>query len=411
MPVIKGFGNTLIHAPNLLFHYGSTQVMEALKGPDNEHAKKLASALRGFEDAVSYAPNQAYIGNIGLEELSEIPRPWFSAAAAGAGRKGKHGEILPEDEFYGLLKLADTFDLVSLEKAFASAVAGKLAADGLCTNALLDRLGEGKEAGQIASAVEEGEAVGLWLGEALVGCVRQAHKIDEELSAHVMLENLVTKASGLAAALSLSAGGVEPASVEYVIECSEEACGDMNQRGGGNFAKSIAELAGFRNATGSDVRGFCAGPVHAILHAASLVDAGVFSNVVVLAGGAVAKLGMNSRDHLKKGMPALEDMLGAFAVLISADDGVNPRIRMDVLGRHTVGTGSSPQQVMQALVSAPLQAAGLALIDVDKYAGECRTPSSPNPRARATCRRATIRWSRRSPLWERKSSGRRCPPS
>ena len=39
----------------------------------------------------------------------------------------------------------------------------------------------------------------------------------------------------------------------------------MNQRGGGNFAKAAAEVAGFVNATGSDVRGFCAGPAHAML--------------------------------------------------------------------------------------------------------------------------------------------------
>ena len=34
--------------------------------------------------------------------------------------------------------------------------------------------------------------------------------------------------------------GIEKADVEYVIDCAEEACGDMNQRGGGNFAKSCS---------------------------------------------------------------------------------------------------------------------------------------------------------------------------
>ncbi len=53
---------------------------------------------------------------------------------------------------------------------------------------------------------------------------------------------------------------INPNDVDYVIECSEEACGDMNQRGGGNFAKAIAEMVGFKNATGSDTRGFCAAP-------------------------------------------------------------------------------------------------------------------------------------------------------
>ncbi len=45
----------------------------------------------------------------------------------------------------------------------------------------------------------------------------------------------------------------------------------MNQRGGGNFAKAAAEIAGLVNATGSDARGFCAAPAHAMIEAASLV--------------------------------------------------------------------------------------------------------------------------------------------
>ncbi len=46
--------------------------------------------------------------------------------------------------------------------------------------------------------------------------------------------------------------GIDKDEVEYVIDCCEEACGDMNQRGGGNFAKAAAEIAGLINATGSD---------------------------------------------------------------------------------------------------------------------------------------------------------------
>ena len=63
--------------------------------------------------------------------------------------------------------------------------------------------------------------------------------------------------------------GIEKTDVEYVIDCAEEACGDMNQRGGGNFAKAAAEVAGLLNATGSDSRGFCAGPSHALIEAAA----------------------------------------------------------------------------------------------------------------------------------------------
>ena len=164
-----------------------------------------------------------------------------------------------------------------------------------------------------------------------------------------------------------------------MVDCCEEACGDMNQRGGGNFAKAAAEVAGFVNASGSDVRGFCAGPSHALLDAASLVKAGTFKNVVVTAGGCTAKLGMNGKDHVKKGMPILEDCLGGFAVLISANDGVSPVIRNDVVGRHTVGTGSAPQNVIGSLVTDPLDKAGLKITDVDKYSPELQNPDITKP--------------------------------
>jgi hypothetical protein len=173
--------------------------------------------------------------------------------------------------------------------------------------------------------------------------------------------------------------GIDPAEVEYVVDCCEEACGDMNQRGGGNFAKAAAEVVGLVNATGSDVRGFCAGPAHAILDAASLVKAGTFKHVIVTAGGCTAELGMNGKDHVKKGLPILEDCLGGFAVLLSENDGVNPIIRNDIVGRHTVGTGSSPQAVIGGLVTDSLDAAGLKLTDIDKFAPELQNPDITKP--------------------------------
>jgi hypothetical protein len=153
----------------------------------------------------------------------------------------------------------------------------------------------------------------------------------------------------------------------------------MNQRGGGNFAKAAAEIAGFVNATGSDTRGFCAGPAHALLNAASLVKAGTFKNVVVTAGGCTAKLGMNGKSHVDKGLPILEDCLAGFSVLISEDNGTDPVIRTDIVGRHTVGTGSSPQAVISSLVTDPLDAAGLKITDVCKFAPEMQNPDITKP--------------------------------
>jgi betaine reductase len=88
---------------------------------------------------------------------------------------------------------------------------------------------------------------------------------------------------------------------------------------------------------------------------------------------------MNGRDHLKKGLPLLEDVLGAFAVLVTADDGLNPVIRTYIVGRHRIGTGATPQAVMEALVVEPLQRAGLKLAGVDRYAPELQNPELTEP--------------------------------
>jgi hypothetical protein len=214
----------------------------------------------------------------------------------------------------------------------------------------------------------------------LVGYVKKAHDVDPNLSAHVIHENLVSKASCVLSLLHvIRQSGIAKDAVGYVIDCSEEACGDMNQRGGGNFAKAAAELAGLKSASGCDVRAFCAAPAHSLIHAASLVSAGVYDNVIVAAGGCTAKLGMNGKDHVKKDMPVLEDVLGGFAILVSKNDGLHPEINLQIVGNHTVGTGSSPQAVITSLVTNPLDRVGMTILDVDKYAVEMQNPEITKP--------------------------------
>ena len=153
----------------------------------------------------------------------------------------------------------------------------------------------------------------------------------------------------------------------------------MNQRGGGNFAKAIAEMSGMVNATGSDTRGFCAAPTHSVIQAAALVASETYTNVLVVAGGSTAKLGMNSKDHIKKGLPVLEDVVAGFAVLVGQDDGVSPVVNLKATGRHTVGTGSSPQAVTTSLVTNALDKAGLKITDIDKYSAEMQNPDITKP--------------------------------
>ena len=380
--VLKGASYVLAVTPDLVLHNGTTQTTEMVVNPDSEYLKELPSHLRTFEQAVSYMPNQVYIGNVKPQTLKETPFPWYDKAMDNASKDGKFGEILPQDEFYGLIQICDVFDLVKLEKGFAENVKANMSAHGIFTEehlAVLDKNSE-TTAEEIAALVNDEHAEGLYNNNILVGAVKRAHDVDTNLSAHVMLENLVTKASNVLSLMNLvKKAGIDSAEIDYVIDCCEEACGDMNQRGGGNFAKAAAEIAGLVNATGSDVRGFCAGPAHAMVHAAALVKSGAFKNVVVTAGGCTAKLGMNGKDHVKKGLPILEDAVAGFSVLVSADDGVNPQIRTDIIGRHTVGTGSAPQNVISSLVTDPLDAAGLKITDIDKYSPEMQNPDITKP--------------------------------
>ncbi|ATW27213.1 glycine/sarcosine/betaine reductase complex component C subunit beta [Candidatus Formimonas warabiya] len=381
-PVVKGAAYALIQATDMLIHHGTTQTSERRKNPVSEHLGKLPEYLRSFQDAVSYAPNQVYIGNMAPDDLKDISRPWYRAPVAGASREGKYGEIMPEDEFLGLMKIVDVFDLVVLEEQFQAAVQEKITGHPILGGMKdLDKLSKNPgHAEKISKLVEGYLAQPMYFKGRLVGCVKKAHEFDEALSGQVMFENLVCKASAVfALKLLLAKTELQAEEVEYIIECSEEACGDMNQRGGGNFAKAIGEMCGCIHATGSDTRSFCAGPAHALVEAAALAQSGVYKNVVVLAGGASAKLGMNSKDHVKKGMPVLEDMLGAFAVHITENDGVSPVIRTDAVGRHQIGSGASPQAVMTAIVADPLDKLGYKIPQVDYYCPEMQNPEITEP--------------------------------
>lgn len=378
-PIIKSTAYSLIHSPNLLISQGTTQSQDRDKDPNGPYLTKLPQHLRTFEEAVMYPPNQAYIGGMNPKALTEIPRPWYQNPITEAKRYASFGEIMPEDEFFGLIKLCDAFDLVLLNEIFSKEVKEKLEIHPVLAKLDLAKLDKFSSQEDITKLIDNGGEA-LKIGDEVVGCVKQAHNTDKNLNAHVILENLVAKASGVLALLNLEKNaGISLDEVDYIIETSEEACGDMNQRGGGNFAKAIGEVAGCKNATGSDLRAFCAAPAHGVLNASALVKSGIFKNVVVVAGGATAKLGMNGKDQINKGMPVLEDMLGAFAILVSENDGVSPVIRTDIVGRHTIGAGSSPQAVIKGIVTDPLDRNDLKITQIDSYSVEMQNPELTEP--------------------------------
>ena len=349
--VIKGAGYILVHTPDMVLHNGTTQTTERIVNPDGEYLKELPSHIRSYEQVLSYWPNQVYIGNKTPDDLAAVAQPWCDKTCDTSDRFGPFGQIMPQEEFLLLMQACDVFDLVKLEQGFVDAHRDALASNPIIDESIMARIPAAQtDAAEIERLVNEEHSEGLYDHDKLVGCVNRAHDIDVNLSAHVMHENLVSKASSVLALLSgVKNAGIAKEDVEYVIDCAEEACGDMNQRGGGNFAKSAAEIAGLSAASGSDARGFCAAPAHAMIEAAALVASGAYKTVVVTAGGCTAKLGMNGKDHVKKGLPIMEDMIGGFSVVVTQDDGVSPEINLDMLGRHSVGTGSAPQAVISSL--------------------------------------------------------------
>ena len=378
--IIKGTGYILAHTPDFMLHNGSTQTTERVVNPESEYLKEMVNHVRPYEKVVEYWPNQVYIGNATPDQLAEVEFPFYDKAMEGAERFGRFGEIMPEAEFYLLTQTCDAFEVFFLEKGFVEAHKPELAADPVITEEIMARVSDGIEGSEIKDYVDSGVAEPIYYNGELVGCCKRAHDIDENLSAEVMLENLTNKATSVLSILhGLKSSGVAADEIEYVIDCSEEACGDVNQRGGGNFAKAAAEIACLNNATGSDARGFCAGPAHAMIEAASLVKAGAFKTVAVIGGGCVPKLGMNGKDHVKKELPMLEDCLAGFCIIVSENDGVSPEINLEILGRHTVGTGSAPQNVIGSLVADPLERAGLKMTDIDRFSPEMQNPDITKP--------------------------------
>ena len=382
---IKSYSYCLNHAPETGSHYGGTPYEAFHSGKEQEFLDALPKHLQSYDSARHYAPNQTYIGGISYEEFEALPSGWVNNPLPDekANRYGKFGEIMPEDEFLGLISACDEFELVWLEKSFAEAVSAKLAQDPVITEAIVKRVVRPKnmhELAEIDTEVKDRDGLYLYHDGKPVGCVRSGHPTDQCLTAHVLLENLAGKASGVLALLHLlKNSGLDPKDLDFVIECSEEGAGDVGQRAGGNFAKAIAEVAGCVNASGCDVRGFCAGPVNAMINAAAQVASGARKNIAVVAGGSIPKLFMNARDHVKKGLIALEDCVGSFGVLLVPDDGTMPVMRLDVLGKHTVGAGGAPQAVTSALTFEPLQAAGLTFADVDRYAPELQNHEITEP--------------------------------
>jgi hypothetical protein len=377
-PVILGARVFMAHAPGLV-RYGSKPTRDIARDPDV--LPRITHALRSWDAARDYPPNQVFLGALHPDVLHDLPRPWFDGARRGE-RRGPHGEIMPEAEFIALLKMSDGADLVSLTADFVDDVRPALTRHPRLAAPDVARLGTGVGERDVEARLKGAlPALPLVLGDGRrVGAITAGHEDDLSLAADVLLENLACKATAVMALRTLLADeAIDPLSIEYVLNSGEEAVGDRYQRGGGNLAKAIAEQSACARATGVDVKGFCCGPVHALVLAGALVASRTFERVAVVGGCSLAKLGMKYQGHLRAGQPILEDMLAAVAILVGADDDRSPWMRLDAIGRHTVDAGSSQKAIFQRLVAEPLRTLGLRFTDVDRYATELHNPELTEP--------------------------------
>ncbi|MFP3984245.1 MAG: glycine/sarcosine/betaine reductase complex component C subunit beta [Desulfurivibrionaceae bacterium] len=382
-PVIQSCSCCLAHVPDLV-RYGSKPRREINNNLDIQ--SQIERHLRSYEEAVNYPPNQTYIGNISPDQLAEIGRPWYarpiSTGEAASRKDGRFGEITDQETFLALLKKADVLNppLFRLSGDFSARLETALAGHTLFKDDRVN-LAAGQNSGPQYKESEGGSPLPIHLGQELVGYFhgdeRAEGRDDENLLAHHLLENLCSKASGvLALKRLLHRSEIEPGDVDFVISCGEEACGDRYQRGGGGMAKAIAAMSGCDNASGMDIKNFCAAPSSALVTASAMVKAGVFKRVVVLGGGSLAKLGMKFQSFLERDMKILDDCLASTAILVTRDDGLSPVIRTDpgAFGNVPVGASTSDEAVFRHYLLKPLENLGLKCTDIDRFAVELQNP-------------------------------------
>ncbi|MDQ3780162.1 MAG: glycine reductase, partial [Chloroflexota bacterium] len=195
-PVIAATSYVLCHTPQLV-RYGSKPAREIGKAGGDDVAARLDAALRPFEDAVGYPPNQVFIGNTAPGCLRGMERPWWKHPIAAASRFSEWGEIMPELEFLGLLKAADQFNVVQLRADVAEASSAALGEHPLPLDLERERI-TGVSPDECQRFATAPGSLPLFLAgdPEPVGCILIGHDEDTNLVAHILLENLATKASG-----------------------------------------------------------------------------------------------------------------------------------------------------------------------------------------------------------------------
>ena len=356
----------------------------------------------------------------GLHQRHPPPRPARPAVvrrapAAGAPTRpaSRSGEIMPEDEFLGLLAAVDDFDLLTLcpEVGREGGRRPRRPPPGQAPRPRPPRQGRGRRRGggrrgrdhfrpldadTVAGAMRcrpgRRRVAGRPRPARQPGGQGHRHPGPAPPAREVPTSTPRRSTTSSAAARRPSATATSGAAATWPRRWPRSA--------------ACAE------ASGADVKNFCAAPVPALVVASALVSAGVFERVAVVAGGSLAKLGMKFQGHLKNDLPVLEDVLGGAAALVERRRRQRPpQVRLDGVGRHPVAAGGSQPPDHGALALEPLPAMELPRPTSTTSPPSCTTPRSPSPRAPATSPSATTAPSPPSPPSRATSSATTSPSS
>ncbi|MEJ7666350.1 MAG: hypothetical protein WKG07_45980 [Hymenobacter sp.] len=234
-------------------------------------AERFAAALRSFDDAAAYPPHQAWIGNAPPRDLPA--RPWVGPRrAARPAHRPRSARSCPRTSSSACWPRSTSSTCSPCRRSRPSRPPAALAGHPLAKALDLDRIEQAAGDVEAAPARAQGPAAPRATGAGRCAC---AQADDESLSAHVLIDNLAAKATATLALLHLlEANGIDPDLDRLRARLRRGGHRRPLPAGRGNLAKAVAEAAGLTEASGADVKNFCAAPVPALVMASALVASG-----------------------------------------------------------------------------------------------------------------------------------------
>jgi len=139
-PVITGVSYFLSHVPSMV-RYGSKPYRELRDEPS--YCRRSSITCDPLIRLSHILQIRFLSGTSTRMSCGPCPPLGTKNPIPNASRWGEFGEIMPEEEFYGVLKICDEFGLILIEKGFSREIASKLKTHPLFYPEDIQKLGNG----------------------------------------------------------------------------------------------------------------------------------------------------------------------------------------------------------------------------------------------------------------------------